>query len=289
MATLYYTCGLSGSGKSHWCFENAYIEDVILDSDAIREELWGDAADQRHPDQVFNVMQTRCREALLANKNVYYCSTGLSSRHRVNLIKELRKIIPNLVCNCIIIVAPIEICKERNAARVRVVPEYVIDKQLRSFQIPTPGEGWDEIEVIETDSINHYEIQQTIWMKMKAFGSQQNSHHCLSLFDHCRRCFDFAIDAYDSNLAIAAFWHDCGKIYTQEFWPQKDHDAHYPSHAEVGAYLALCMGFAIHVAQLIGYHMHPYETQAAKVWKQRAGDELWNEVLLLHDCDKRSH
>ena len=36
---------------------------------------------------------------------------------------------------------PIEVCKERNKARERVVPEYVIEKTIQKFSVSLPVRG----------------------------------------------------------------------------------------------------------------------------------------------------
>ena len=134
MPNFYHLCGISGSGKTTYAYNHAQENNVILDSDAIREERWGDAADPQQPNNVFEEMLRRTIAAFKEGRNVYYCSTGLAARHRINLLKQLRQKF-NFEAECIICIAPVEICKERNTHRPRVVPDYVIDKQFHSFQI----------------------------------------------------------------------------------------------------------------------------------------------------------
>lgn len=291
MTNFYFTCGISGVGKSKWVHDNAFNTDIILDSDNIREELYQDPSIQGDPNKVFSLMFRRAVEALRANKNVYYCATGINAKHRIHLLTQLKKAFPDTLYKCIICIAPIEICKERNFARDRVVPEYVIDRQIRSFQIPMEAEGWDSIEVVETYPIDHEVLRQKIWQEVKDFGSQKNSHHQLSLFNHCLLCGLEAHKFWPDNedLDIAATWHDCGKLYTQTYWPDRDDEAHYPSHAELGSYLMLCMGFSLYSAQLVSAHMYPYNTQAQDAWRARCGESLWDDVLKLHACDVSSH
>jgi len=46
---------------------------------------------------------------------------------------------------------PIEVVKERNKNRDRVVPEYVIDRMFKNIEIPTEEEGRDTIKIIRTE------------------------------------------------------------------------------------------------------------------------------------------
>jgi len=43
---------------------------------------------------------------------------------------------------------PLEICKARNAARGRVVPEAAMDKMAAKLIPPTEAEGFDKVEVV---------------------------------------------------------------------------------------------------------------------------------------------
>lgn len=289
---LYYTCGLSGSGKSTYCREHHNITtDVVVDSDFIREELWGNAADQQQPNKVFEEMFRRTIAAFKEGRNVYYCSTGLSARHRINLLKQLRQKF-DFEARCIICIAPVEICKERNSSRDRVVPEYVIERQVRSFQVPLFNEGWQTIQIVHTALTDYAQMRQSLWSQIENFGSQKNSHHTLSLLEHCLRCESLTLqipEMLPRALDEAAPWHDVGKLYTQEYWPDKDNDAHYPGHAQYGAYLMLCMGFSILAAQLVCYHMDLYNPQLFVKGAERYGDELWDLLLKLHQCDMEAH
>ena len=291
MPNFYHLCGISGSGKTTYAYNHSQENDVILDSDSIREELWGNAADQQQPDKVFEEMFRRTITAFKEGRNVYYCSTGLSARHRINLLKQLRRKF-DFEAKCIICIAPVEICKERNSSRDRVVPEYVIERQVRSFQVPLFNEGWQTIQIVHTAPTDYMQIRRTLWSQVENFGSQNNSHHTLSLLEHCLRCESLTLQIpgmLPRALDEAACWHDVGKLYTQEYWPEKDNEAHYPGHAQYGAYLMLCMGFSILAAQLVCYHMDLYNPQLFVKGAERYGDELWDLLLKLHQCDVEAH
>lgn len=292
MNHLYFTVGISGCGKNYWCDQHAGKNDIILDSDMIRAELWNDASDQQQPDKVFNLMFKRACEGLRANHNVYYSQTGLSFKHRISFIKNIRAKFSSedVALHCVILIAPIEVCKKRNAMRARHVPDEVIDRQVRQFQIPVEAEGWDSIEVIPTYSFNQQQYAAKLLNELYNFGSQENKHHALDLYWHSYNCRTNITCDKNIDVRNAAFLHDIGKIYTKTYWPQKDNDAHYPNHAEVGSYHVLLGGYSLLTAQIINYHMLPYaDMRAQQTWKKRLGEPLWNMILALHWADEVSH
>lgn len=278
------------SGKDTWARE--YIEKhpytVIHSSDDIREELYGDASHQGSPIKVFEQMRSRTLRDLRAGKDVIYNATNIKYKDRKSILSQLKKI-DNLTCYCKIFVAPVEVCKERNAKRDRVVPDFVYDRMLKSFQVPFYEEGFASIEVIKTWDGSDLEYMKEIIEKVKAFGDQKNPHHTLSLFDHCQKCGEIAFEEYGHHFpAIAATIHDYGKIYTQSF--DEAGVAHYYQHEAYSAYLALSMGFGLEISQLVNYHMLAYNYKGGEeVWANRLGSELWDKIKKLHDCDVRAH
>ena len=71
--------GIPAVGKDTWA--NEYVKKnpntVIHSSDDIREELYGDAANQSSPAQVFDLMRSRTLADLRAGKNVIYNATNI--------------------------------------------------------------------------------------------------------------------------------------------------------------------------------------------------------------------
>lgn len=303
MATLYVMVGLPASGKSYWAREKAKPYDVIVSSDSIREELYGDASIQDDPGRVFNIMFQRTRAALHAGRTTFYDATNINAKRRINFLKSLKKLFPDLHCICVVVATPIDVCQERNSERERVVPTYVIDRMLRQFEVPCKAEGWDEILVVHYESKNtldggidsyRYEYGKIV----SEYGEQGNSHHTLSLGEHCTKCCRLAREYYkennlpiNSDLVYAALFHDYGKVWTAIYWEKDDYkELHYPNHANVSSYMALTMGYNLHIAQLAGLHMIPYTDEKCQAaWRARMGEELWEEVQLLHKFDTAAH
>jgi len=294
MATLYVMVGLPASGKSYWVREHAKLYDDIISSDSIREELYGDAAIQDDPSRVFNIMFQRTRAALKAGRTTFYDATNINAKRRINLLKSLKKLFPDLHCICVVVATPIDVCHDRNWERDRLVPAYVIDRMLRQFEVPCEAEGWDEI-LVHYSYASPYDMdyyRRSYARLVEEFGEQGNSHHTLTLQEHCRACGEAAmLEPANANVVRAAYLHDYGKVWTATRWEKDDYkELHFPQHANVGAYMALTMGCNIHVAQLIGLHMIPYtDKKCQAAWHARMGEKLWEEVQLLHQFDEASH
>lgn len=140
------TVGISGSGKTTWARQ--FVEHnpnwVLIDTDDIREELWGDPADQREGQLVFQIAYERTREALAQGYSVVFCATSINAWMR----KQLRHIIPkNIKLTFAWIKTDLNTALARNAARARVVPEEVIIGQNAHFN---PFSADEEYFIVNT-------------------------------------------------------------------------------------------------------------------------------------------
>ena len=202
--------GLSAVGKDTWAHEyiKKHSNTVIHSSDDIREELYGNASCQNNPEKVFEIMAARTIKSLQEGKDVIYNATNLKYKKRKLILTQVKKQ-TNAICYCYVFIAPIEVCKERNAARERKVPEHVYDKMLRSFQVPSLNEGFEDIDTIKTWDGDDSEYEREIIKKVIAFGDQKNPHHTHTLFEHCEIC---------------------GKIAAKkDYWQvQKQHHSYFP-------------------------------------------------------------
>lgn len=138
--------GFAGSGKSTVAKRIASENDaLILSSDAIREELYGDETIQGDPVLVFKLMNERCYAALAAGTSVIYDATNISARFRQQTLSKLPS---GVVKECVWVKVPVEVAIERNLSRTRHVPEWVIRRQASQFQPPVREEGWDQIRIV---------------------------------------------------------------------------------------------------------------------------------------------
>jgi predicted kinase len=285
--------GLPACGKSTWACHYAknHPHSVVLSSDAIREELYGDESIQGDPNVIFGKMRSRALQELRKGNSVVYDATNICFKDRKGILNSVNKELPEVWITGIVFATPVEVCKEWNQKRARSVPDFVYDKMLHRWQTPFDGEGFNSILVVNP-GIGSYDPKQyrlDIVEKVKAFGDQKNPHHTLSLFDHCQKCGEIAFEEYGHHFpAIAATIHDYGKIYTQSF--DEAGVAHYYQHEAYSAYLALSMGFGLEISQLVCYHMMPYAYKGGEAtWRARLGEVLWGLIEMLHDCDVRAH
>ena len=139
--------GVPGSGKSFEAEKIAEREDaIIVSSDAIRGEIYGDESRQENPKRVFEIVDERVKVALESGKNVIMDATNINGRRRAEWVSKMR--INGVEMIAVYVNTPLELCLERQNLRDRKVPEDVIRRMHNNLQSPAFSEGWDEIEVI---------------------------------------------------------------------------------------------------------------------------------------------
>lgn len=134
--TLYLMVGIVGSGKSTYAAKFALRNNCeIVCPDDIREELTGDIGDQSKNKEVFAMAETRARYFLTHDTSVLVDATCYNKKNRKTW-QELAKSLQIRIV-AVVMEAPFDICRERNQKRKRVVPDFVIDKQIAGYQEPT--------------------------------------------------------------------------------------------------------------------------------------------------------
>lgn len=271
---------------------------VLLESDAIRKELWGDENDQQNPAKVFQVMNQRTLEALKNNYDVVYDATNLSKKRRTNLIKELRNKIPELFCKCIVVVTHYDACIARQNMRERKVPEEVIFKQICHFQCPWYDEGWDLIDLKSGTSIFDNNDRLTVYQDISYHIKHDNFHHpCGTIGDHCDNVERNLrkISKNQSKMIDLGAYHDIGKVLTKRIL--EDGFAHYHNHDNVSSYMSLWRigtiekDLLLKQAVVIGYHMKIYSYKnnntGYQKWLDSLNLEIRNMYIQLHEADKK--
>lgn len=290
--TLWVMVGLSGSGKSSVAKEIAENNPntIIVSLNNIGEELTGKVEDQSKNEEVFKVFHKRIREALENNTNVIADAANITMRSRRAIIENVK----GIECRKIayLIPKPFDQCKIDNLNRQHPVPEEVLDRQIRKFQIPFMEEGFDE-------GIIHYIHNKNRLDTLKMFDNmegfnQQNPHHTSTLADHCKNAYElFSRYGYPSKYNLAALFHDYGKLYYKEL--DNYGVAHFYGHDSIGSYMILENSTEIFYKDvadmcfLINYHMMPFDwtTEKSKErWKKRFGEYKYQMLLDFHECDK---
>ena len=294
--------GLPASGKSTHAKELAQEYDAtIFSSDDLREEMFGDINHQDNNQELFVELHRRIKDCLLSGKSAIYDACNINYKRRMAFLSELK----NIPCEkiCVLIATPYEECLKRNQQRDRKVPEYVIDRMYRSFDVPWYYEGWDEIEYDSYfDHMHKLDISPLEWVDSVMDYNQDNPHHKLTLGQHCDSTLKWIDDNKGSmNLRCAARLHDCGKPYCKTFKNGKGKItdiAHYYSHEHTGSYDSLFYlygSYHLYVAILIRWHMQPYywekdnneklHEKYHKLW----GENLYKNIMMLHEADKQAH
>lgn len=291
--TLYVMCGLSGSGKSTIATEiaNENPNTVIVSSDAIREELTGNYGDQEHNDEVFKIFHDRIRKNLEQKKNVIADATNLTMKSRRAIMNNVRGL--DIHKKCVIIPKHILLCAKDNKNREHPVPDDVLDKQIRRFQIPYYNEGFEEI------IIKNFHTRSNILSLICVMNTfdQKTPYHNQTLGEHCSYTAKlFEKYDYPKYYVLAAMLHDVGKLYCQSF--DENGIAHYFGHAEYSSYLFLSHlhdtfydltdDEILDMCFLINYHMFPFNWTTEKTrqrWKERFGEYKYKMLLDFHECD----
>lgn len=298
--------GLPASGKSCKAQELAkQYNATTFSSDALREELFGNVNEQSKNQELFTELHRRIKGCLREDKSAIYDATNIDYKKRMSFLAELKKIPCEKIC--VLMATPYEECLKRNVERERKVPEYVIERMYRGFDVPWYYEGWDEIQIEYGEYENYYGWVWD-WIEKVDDYNQHNSHHTLTLGEHCRQtvrnvdklCAEYR-PVMSTEIRCAALLHDEGKIFTQTFKNGKGEvteQAHYYSHEHCSSYDSLfyetpCNN--LYVAILIRWHMQPYfwekdnNEKLHNKYRELWGEELYQDIMILHTADKEAH
>ncbi len=139
---LVILCGPSGSGKSFFARRNARST-AIVSSDRCRALVGDDATDQRFSGRAFDLFHRIIAHRLAVGRLTVADSTALSPDAR----RELRRLARRAGRPTVLILfdLPLTLCRRRNAARRRRVPEAVLRAQHERFRAQRdrlPAEGY---------------------------------------------------------------------------------------------------------------------------------------------------
>jgi predicted kinase len=298
MNKFYMLIGVPGVGKTRVAAEYAEKYDaIIVSSDAIRGDLYGDESVQGDPAKVFRIVHENVKHYLRKGCNVIMDATNINSKKRTAFLREIDKVCPDCEKIAVVVVADRDVCVSRDLLRERTVGEAVIDKMIANFQPPFYYEGWDAIHYHNTGK----PIDLKDLMEQTYKFDQCNHHHTYTLGRHMLNAADYMEDYVDY---IAAGYHDIGKLYCQTF--DDEGEAHYYNHHHIGSYVWLCSDLcydwmrndrcysAWWVAQLICWHMTPYQCMSKEgfiQWATRRGmpEDLIDSIWKLHEADMEAH
>lgn len=298
MTTFTMLIGPPASGKSSYAKNTSA---VIVSTDAIREELYGSEEVQDNPQKVFDIAFQRVRDCINGNQDCILDATNVIRKYRISFLTRLRSAAKaSFQAKAIVFATPLDVCLDRNKARRRIVPEEVIHRMIKNFNVPWYSEGFDEIEVFD----GKWEFDLSAYMRKAMTIPHDNPHHSLTIGEHCmaaaKVCFFSQDKIYESctkylkQIYAACYYHDIGKPYCKTFTKLNGNPspyAHYYFHENVGAYMYLCYRpLDLITALLINFHMSFFnsEKHLAKI-KDFLGEELFTALEWVHKFDVAAH
>jgi len=142
--------GLPGSGKS---FYFRKIGANPISTDGIRLQLVDDEADQRINSRVFATVRYLLQHRMeLRRPTTYVDATNLTRRDRKVFIRMARE--HGCAIEALVFDVPLAVCKARNGARGRVVPDFAMDQMAAKFVPPSLEEGFDRVERVDDHKTN---------------------------------------------------------------------------------------------------------------------------------------
>ena len=133
--------GLPGSGKSTWAHQQGV---AVISSDSMRLLLADDENDQTIHADVFATLRYVLRRRLQLRRPLTILdATNLSRRERRPYIKTAQ--LYDCQVEAMFFDTPVDVCKERNRGRTRVVPDEIIDVMAGRLRVPTIDEGFDVV------------------------------------------------------------------------------------------------------------------------------------------------
>lgn len=131
MKRIVLLVGIPGSGKTTLSKRLTERGFVRFCADDIRQELWGDAGDQKDPETVFNVFFKKLEEALVQGVDVVIDNTNINTKHRQPILQ--RAITAGYEdIQLWVLDTPLNICLERNRSRARAVPDDIVTNMYNS-------------------------------------------------------------------------------------------------------------------------------------------------------------
>lgn len=326
LGKLIMLVGLPASGKSTIANElKDYYNAIILSSDSIREELYGNASIQDDHNKVFDTLHTRANELLNKGVNVIYDATNINRKRRIHVINNVLTADEYIAYY---INRSVTHCLTMNECRERVVPNNVIINMYKSLQIPLESEGFNvvinhrnipplldgtpnEIIAVLNHKYSHDSmfniLEELDYNFSKVFNLPHDSkYHTFSVSRHIYYVYDYIFDNYKGNrrneMLLAALLHDIGKAYCKSFENNKrqiTRTANFIGHEFVSAQLADELlykwgydeNIIKYVTTLVQLHMIPHNMSQKQENKLRKliSEELFDDLMFLNEADVKAH
>ena len=136
--------GLPGSGKSTYFVQRGIHP---LSSDTLRLWLLDDTTNQSFPNWIFGALRHLLRVRLqLGRPRNYVDATHLTPQERRPYFRLAARY--GYEVRAIFFDIPVEVCRERNRRRHRIVPEEAMERMARKLIPPKREEGFTQIRLV---------------------------------------------------------------------------------------------------------------------------------------------
>ena len=299
MTVIKMLIGVAGVGKSTYIKQHKTEKSLVLSSDELRIELFGDLEVGNAPEAipvVFKTLHERMKEALLSKQydTIFYDATNLSRKLRKGFYEQFKKYAE---IEAIVLVKPLATILEQNSQRsgFAKVPESVVRRMYESLQVPRIGVDCDKIEVI--GDFEDFAEEIAIIKGMK----HDSPYHAEDVDTHIQMTVDGAKAQAESihytkdEIVTLAELHDLGKGITKKpsqsrggahdyFVEVHGYHSMFSNHQYVGALYALVKfkddlsDSHLKIVEAIYQHMKAHDGISAKAIKK---DKLDEDVLAL--------
>lgn len=305
MTVIKVLIGVAGVGKSTYIEQHKTEKSLVLSSDDLRIELFGDLEAGNAPEAipvVFKTLHERMKEALLSKQydTIFYDATNLNRKLRKGFYQQFKKYAE---IEAVVLVKPLATIIEQNSQRVGFakVPESVILRMYESLQVPRISVDCDKIEVIGNFEDFAEEIAMIKGMK------HDSPYHAEDVDTHIQMTIDGAKAQAESihytkdEIVTLAELHDLGKGITKKLSNSRGvahdyfvevHGSHsmFANHQYVGAMYALVKfkdnlsESKLKIVEAIYQHMKAHDGISAKAIKKDKLDE--DTLTLIQDFAK---
>ena len=216
MKKIKILAGVAGVGKSTYINQHKKDNDLVLSSDQLRIEMYGNLEEgNKHNGEVFNELNNRLRQAIKTHDgDIYYDTTAVSRKQRAGLYKQIKKTaeLNNYEIEVVLLHKPLEQNKAQNNQRTGFarVPDDVIERMYKALKAPRIGVDCDSFQVVAPDFSEYMdEINHRI-------DEPHNSpYHAETLQEHMDMVNGLAEKTKDERLIELAYHHDLGKAVSR--------------------------------------------------------------------------
>lgn len=186
----HFLIGIPGSGKSTFAAELAKLGNYrIVSTDAIRQQLYGDANIQGEWNQVEEKVISEIVNALTQGDSIIYDATNAKRGWRMELLSKLKSSLAVFpLWMAWYLQTPVAICKLWNQQRVRQVPDFIIENMHKSLQDfpPIAAEGFATVKEIDVTSpkFNFQQIATQIQQLSRTLTNRANRNRHITLHSY---------------------------------------------------------------------------------------------------------